>query len=376
MAKDYYKILGVAKAASEEEIKKAYRKLAHQYHPDKTTGNETKFKEISEAYQTLSDKKKRAQYDRFGRVQGETSVPGWGNFSAQGGPASGWGFDGNGVHWDVGLGDEMFDFGDIFESVFGQFGGKRRQTYTHGSDLETVLELTLEEAFRGAKRNIRVETFLSCSECGGQGFDKSKGVSNCEKCQGKGEIREQRRTFFGNFSQVKTCPDCYGRGQKPNKSCEVCKAKGRILSAREILIDIASGVEDGQVVKVKGAGEAGERGGTSGDLYVLVKIKPHPVFERKKNDLFTLKDVNINEALLGRKIALIDISGEKFYFTVPEGFNFKDRLKIEGRGMPRFGSFTSELSRGDLYLLLNLKLPKNLSPKAKKLLGELEDEFK
>ncbi len=375
MAKDYYKILGVAKAASEEEIKKAYRKLAHQHHPDKTTGNEVKFKEISEAYQILSDKKKRAQYDRFGRVQDETGVPGWGNFSAQGGPASGWDFGGSGVHWDVGFGDEMFDLGDIFESVFGQFGGKRRQTYTHGSDIETVLELTLEESFRGAKRNIRVETYLVCGECGGLGYDKSKGFSNCVKCQGKGEIREQRRTFFGNFSQVKACPDCYGRGQKPNKSCETCKMKGRILSVREIPIDIAPGVEDGQVIKIKDAGEAGERGGTSGDLYVLVKIKPHQIFERRKNDLFVLKDVSIQEALLGRKIALTDISGDKFYFTVPEGFNFKDRLKIEGRGMPRFGSFASELGRGDLYLLLNLKLPKNLSPKAKKLLEDLDNEL-
>ncbi len=371
MPKDYYKILGVEKAASEEEIKKAYRKLAHQYHPDKATGNEGKFKEISEAYQILSDKKKRAQYDRFGRVQDEVGAggagapPGWENF----------GFGGNGVHWDVGFGDEMFDFGDIFESVFGQFGGKRRQTYTHGSDLETALELSLEEAFRGVKRNIRVETYLTCAECDGLGYDKSKGVSNCLKCQGKGEIREQQRTFFGNFSQVKTCPDCYGRGQKPNKPCEVCKGKGRTLSAREIVIDIAPGVEDGQVVKIKGAGEAGERGGTSGDLYVLVKIKPHQIFERKKNDLFALKDVSIQEALLSRKIAFADVSGEKFNFTVPEGFNFKDRLKVEGRGMPRFGSLASELGRGDLYLFLNLKLPKNLSPKAKKLLEDLDREI-
>ncbi len=369
MVKDYYKILGVNRTASEEDIKRAFRKLAHEYHPDKATGNEAKFKEINEAYQVLSDKRKKAQYDKFGQVfegGGSPGSAGWGDF----------GFGSQGIHWDAGVGDEMFDFDDIFDSIFGQFGGgRRRQTYTQGSDMETVYELTLEEAFRGLKKEIHIKTYVSCETCKGIGYDKTKGLSACLKCQGKGEIREQRRTFFGNFSQVKSCPDCYGLGQKPNKPCEKCDSKGRIFGLREVTVTIAPGVENGQVIKIKSAGEAGERGGASGDLYVLVKIKPHPIFERKATDLFAVKEISFTEALLDKKISFTDINGEKFYFAIPDGFNFKDKLKVTDRGMPRFGSASSALGRGDLYLTFNLKRPKNLSAKAKKMLEDLEKEL-
>lgn len=369
MSKDYYKILGVNKAASEEEIKKAYRKLAHEHHPDKPHGNEQKFKEISEAYQILSDKQKRTQYDRFGRVMegapGQTPY-GWSDF----------GFGGQGVHWDAGVGDEMFDFGDIFESIFSQFGGgKKRQTYTHGSDIELLDEITLEDAFHGVKKKIGIKTYVSCETCFGIGYDKSKGVITCPKCQGKGEIREQRRTFFGNLSQIRNCEECFGHGEKPNKLCEKCHGKGRIAGTREILVEIAPGVENGQVIKIKGAGETGERNGATGDLYVVIRVKSHPVFTRKKTDLYAEYDINFTDALLGKKLIFTDISGEKFTFTIPAGFNFKEKLKIPERGMPRFGSVSSALGRGDLYVAFNLKLPKNLSAKAKKLLEDLDKEF-
>ena len=373
MTRDYYKILGVNRNASEEEIKKAYRRLAHQYHPDKTGGDEKKFKEINEAYQILSNKEKRTQYDRFGQV-----------FSAGGGPAyggggtPGWdfGFGQDGIRWDAGFGGEGFDFGDLFESIFEQFGGgRRRQTYTHGSDIEMVHEITLEEAFRGVKRKIKLKTYAVCPACNGLGYDKTKGTKSCATCQGKGEIREQKKTFFGNFSQIKNCPACYGRGEVPNKLCDACRGNGRIMDEREVLIEIAPGIEDGQVIKIKNSGEAGERGGASGDLYILIKIKPHFIFQRKKTDLFVMKDIRITDALLGKKIAQEDISGEKFYFIIPAGFDFREKLKVPGRGMPRFGALVGELGRGDLYITLNLKIPKHLSAKAKKLLEDLDKEL-
>jgi molecular chaperone DnaJ len=371
--KDYYKVLGVSRSASEEEIKKAYRKLAHQHHPDKAGGNEAKFKEINEAYQVLSNKDKKAQYDRFGQVfegAGAGAAPGWDNFA---------GFGGDGFRWNVDPGgmNDAGDFSDIFESIFEQFGGggRRRQNYARGSDLEIVQDLALEEAFSGVKRKIGINTKVVCDVCQGIGYDKSKGVTTCSTCQGKGEVREQRRTFFGNFSQVKACPDCNGRGERPNAPCKGCKGEGRLLRSREIEVQIAPGIEDGQVIKIAGAGEAGERGAAAGDLYVVVRVKTHPVFEREKTDLFVIKDITVAEAVLGKEIIMTDVSGDKFSVKIPAGFGLKDRLKVTDRGMPRFGSFSGHLGRGDLYIVFNLKVPKHLSAKAKKLLEELEGEL-
>jgi molecular chaperone DnaJ len=368
MAKDYYKILGVPKNASEEEIKKAYRRLAHQYHPDRPGGNEAKFKEINEAYQVLSNKEKRAQYDRFGQV-----------FEGQSGPASGgggwpYGFGPEGFRWEGGF-EDWGDLSDIFESIFEQFGGRRRRTYTQGSDIEIVQEITLEEAFSGVRKKIRYETYTACDTCGGLGYDKKQGLRQCSMCHGRGEIRVERKTFFGNVSQIRTCTECGGRGEVPNKSCSVCRGTGRVISSKEVIVEIAPGIEDGQIIKIKGAGETGERGGGAGDLYVVIKIKPHPIFERRKNDLYMVKEISITEALLGKEIICSDISGEKFSVIIPPGFNFREKLKVPGRGMPRFGSLSGHLGRGDLYITFNLKLPKHLSNRAKKLLEELDKEL-
>ncbi len=361
---DYYKTLGVTKSASEDEIKKAYRKLAHKYHPDKPEGNEQKFKEINEAYQILSNKEKRAQYDRFGRV-----------FSVGGGPAyggDGFGFEGfpGGFNWR--FDEDMFDLGDMLENLFVHFGGPRRQTYTQGADIEFSVQVSLEEAFSGTKSKAKFKTMIACDSCKGLGYDESAGFSGCSLCQGRGEIKEEKKTFFGHFAQVKTCPDCRGRGEAPNRVCRDCKGLGRVVGEKEVDIGINPGVEDGQIIKVKGAGEAGERESSGGDLYVTVKIKPHPVFERIKNDLYMTKEVRVTDALLGRKIKIKDINGENFNVSIPSDFNFKDKLRVPGRGMPIFG-FSS--SRGDLYISFTLKTPKKLSEKAKKLLGELEEEL-
>ncbi len=357
--KDYYEILGVPRDASEEEIKKAYRRLAHKYHPDKPGGDEKKFKEINEAYQVLSDKKKRAEYDRYGRV-----------------------FEGSGVgpefypRWDFGSSwswEDFSDFSDFFEDIFEQFGFGRAktQTYRQGADVEITQELTLEEAFRGVKRKISFSTYLPCEKCHGLGYDKKQGFSQCQVCKGRGEIKEQRKTFFGNFTRIKTCPNCRGRGEVPNAPCSFCQGTGRVIGRKEIEINIAPGVEDGQIIKLTGLGEAGEQGAQSGDLYVIIKIKPHPIFTRKKDDLYVEKEVKLTDLILGKEIELIGIDGEKIKEVIPKDFNLNEPLKIKGKGMPRFGGF----SRGDLYVKLKIKTPKTLSPKARKLLEELDKEL-
>ncbi|MDI6734142.1 MAG: J domain-containing protein [Patescibacteria group bacterium] len=362
MNKDYYKILGISRNASEEDIKKAYRKLAHQFHPDKAGGNEIKFKEINEAYQILSNKEKRAQYDRFGQT-----------FDAGGFQGSPWGGFGDGMQWNVNFGEGFPDFNDIFEGIFEQFGGRRRQTYTRGSDIEVVAQITLEEAFRGVKHKLNLQTFIPCKSCGSLGYDKSQGLKDCTMCRGRGEIREQRKTFFGNFSQVRICPQCHSHGQIPNKPCSHCSGRGKVSGTREVIVDIAPGVENGQIIKVVGMGEAGE-GGSSGDLYVVVKIKPHLTFERKKSDLFMAKDIRIIDALLGKKLEIKGIDNEIIQVSIPAGFNLREKLKIGNRGMPKLGIFGSA-SRGDLYIAFNIKVPKSLSQKAKRLLEDLDGEL-
>jgi molecular chaperone DnaJ len=358
--KDYYKILGVERSASEEEIKKAYRKLAHQHHPDKNGGNDEQFKEINEAYQILSNKEKKAQYDNFG-----------GTFGGGANPFAGFG---DGVQWNVNP-EDMADLSDIFDSLFDQFGVKRRQTYKQGSDIEIAINISLKEAFQGLRREIKVGTHISCETCKGLGHDEKEGVDNCATCQGRGEVRVERRTFFGNFSQVKGCEQCSSRGQIPKKTCQKCKGKGRIAAERKVAIDISPGVEDGQIIKINGAGEAGEQGNEPGDLYVQVRVSSHPSFTRKRGDLLMTKEVKLTEALLGEKITIPDISGENFQVAIPSGFDFQEKLRIPGKGMPRFGERPGQYNRGDLYITFNLQLPKRLSKKAKEIIEKLEKEI-
>lgn len=365
--KDYYKILGVARAASDEEIKKAYRKLAHQYHPDKAGGDERKFKEINEAYQVLSDRIKRANYDRFGTAEPMGGFPGGGQEPFWGGFQGGEPWEGFGFNVDGNQGD-FADIGNIFESFFEGLGVKpRRRTYERGSDLEIVEEIALEEAFRGAQKTLRVKTLVRCESCAGQGADTKAGFTACSRCAGQGEIREQKKTFFGSFSQVKICDTCRGTGQIPNKICVACRGMGRISAEREIKLDILPGVEDGQLIKVSGAGEAGEKGTAAGDLYVRIKIKQNPIFERRSADLIVKKELKVLDLLLGKKIEVPTINGGKIHVEIPAHFNLKENLRIPEEGMPRFGSY----GRGDLLVSFIIKAPKKLNPRAKKILEDL-----
>ncbi len=369
--KDYYSILGVARGASEDDIKKAYRKLAHQFHPDKAGGNEAKFKEINEAYQVLSNKDKRAQYDRFGHVADgadQGPIPGWEGFQ---------GFGGQGGQWNVNFGEDIGDLGDIFETFFGGgAGGGRAQkpAYKRGANIEAHERISLEEVFSGVTRTLRFETYVACPHCKGLGYEKSKGTSQCAKCNGRGETREERRTVFGSFVQAKACADCRGKGEVPNEKCHECNGVGRKVSTREVDVEIARGIEDGQVIKIAGMGEAGELASGTGDLYVVVRVKPHAQFERRKDDLTTEKEIKVTDALLEKEIEMVDINGARYTIQIPAGFNLNESLKITGRGMPKFGLFGA-YSRGNLYVRLNAKLPKSLSHKAKKLLDDLDKEL-
>ncbi len=365
MPKDYYQILGLEKGASEEEIKKAYRKLAHVYHPDKAGGDENKFKEINEAYQVLSNKEKRAQYDQFGRVFEGGSPFG-------GGPFGGFDFRG----FDFGVDPSNLNFedlsgvNDIFEAFFEGLGvKKRRKTYHRGADMEILKEITLEDVFRGATETINFETFILCKSCNGQGHFPKEGFTKCGTCDGRGEIRESRQTFFGQFSQVRPCAKCFGQGEIPNKICKECHGSGRIHDQRKVQVELAPGISDGQLIKIVGAGQAGERGAGGGDLYIRVKIKPHHIFTRVNNDLLVKKELNLIDVLLGKKIEIPTISGGKINVEIPEGFNLRERLRIPGEGMPRFGNF----GRGDLYVEFQIKTPKKMSSKIKKLLEDLNE---
>ncbi len=365
MAKDYYHILGVTKSATDDEIKKAYRKLAHQYHPDKPGGNEAKFKEINEAYQVLSDKARRTHYDRFGNA--ESGSNGFGGF---GGFGNGAGFEGFGFDPSQGFGD-MGDLGDVFESFFEGIGMRpRRKTYERGADLELREEITLEEAFRGVTKTFRLRTLVACEKCGGKGAEAGSGFEKCGTCDGRGEVREQKRTFFGNFAQVKACEKCHGAGEIPKKACGTCRGVGRVDANRDVKVDILPGIADGQLIKIKGMGEAGERGTAAGDLYLRVSIKPHQTFLREGSNLIVTREVKLIDLLLGRKLEVPTISGGKISVEIPAGFNLKGNLRIPNEGMPNFGTN----GRGELYVDFIVKTPKKLGARAKKILEELAGE--
>ncbi|MEK7193626.1 MAG: molecular chaperone DnaJ [Patescibacteria group bacterium] len=363
MSKDYYKILGVEKGATEDDIKKAYRRLAHKYHPDKSGGDSSKFKEINEAYQILSDKTKRTNYDHYG-----TAEP-FGGFGAQGGH-QGWDFGSFDGFSGQGFGD-VGDLGDMLDNLFEGLGVKpRRRTYERGSDLEVGLEITLEDAFHGIKKDLKIKTYVRCDVCKGQGAETGSGFKACSTCNGQGEVRENQRTFFGTFSRVKTCEACRGTGQVPEKACKKCTGTGRILDDRDVRVEILPGIQHGQIIKIKDLGEAGQRGAAGGDLYVRINIQSHGTFKRVNDDLVVKHDLNIVGLLMGKKIEVSTISAIKVSLEIPAHFNLKEDLRVKGEGMPHFGSY----GRGDLLVSFTIKAPKKLSAQAKKLLEELGGE--
>jgi len=361
MQKDYYNVLGVNKGASQDEIKKAYYKLAHQFHPDKKGGDEGKFKEINEAYQVLSDKDKRAQYDRFG-----TTFNGAGSNNTQGFG----GFNGANVNWE----DMMGGFGGI-EDIFDMFGGgfansKSKPDNRRGADLEAAIELDLESILEPQKKEIRMTKNVTCSRCNGNGAEPGTNVKECFSCRGTGRVQQIRKTIFGTLSQYTVCPECGGEGTKPEKPCNVCKGEGRVRGEEKISITIPAGVDNNQVIKVKGKGDAGRKGAEAGDLYLRIFIKPNATFQRKGDDIYLTKKISFSQSVLGDSIKIPTLEKEDLMIKVPSGIESGKTLKVSKKGIPHF----SGMGRGNLYVKLDVDIPKKLSRKQKELIEQLKKE--
>ncbi len=354
MAKNYYEILGIARDASKEDVKKAFRRLAHKYHPDKG-GDEAKFKEINEAYQILTDEKKRAEYDRYGRV--------FEGVSAEGGPGAGSAYGGD--FSDFGRFSDL-DLGNIFEDFFG-FSGGRGERVKRGRDISIDVELSFDESIFGTLRRVLMSKFVNCSRCKGLGGEPESQIKKCVSCGGSGMVRETRQSFFGSISSLKECKTCSGRGEIPDKKCSECRGAGVLRKSEEVQIAIPVGIRDGEMIKLSGRGEA-VSGGIAGDLYVKIHVTPHKVFRREGADLLMDLEIPLSEALLGSERVIAVLDG-KIKVKIPAGIDSGELLKIRGRGVPE-----SDSRRGDLIIRVVAKTPKRLSSKARKLIEELKKE--
>ncbi len=364
MSKNYYNILGVNKSSSSEDIKKAFRKLAHQYHPDKGSGNSDKFKEASEAYSVLSDDKKRAEYDTYGQTFAGGAGP-----SAGGGQGFG-GFDFSGFNGQGGFDGQNgfeFDLGDIFGDFFGGGTGGGRERAKRGRDISIDVELPFAESIFGTERKILLSKTSLCAECGGSGAKRGTEMGVCAKCNGKGKVHETKRSFLGTFSTVRTCSDCGGKGKVPKEKCLVCYGAGVRKMEEEVSVTIPSGIDDGEMIRLTGAGEA-VNSGTSGDLYIKVHVKRHPLFKKEGNNLTTDLTLKLSSALLGEEYSFQTLDGE-IKVKIPEGVTHGEVLRVKGRGVP-----FEKGRRGDLLIRLSVKLPNKLSRDARRMVEELRRE--
>lgn len=357
MAKDYYRILGISKNASVDEIKKAYRKLAQTYHPDKG-GDPAKFKEINEAYQVLSDPQKRQQYDQFGQTFEQTQNQG--------------GFSGFSGFRDFSSFSEAFgdagDFEDIFSGIFG--GGRSSTKSRRGQDIAVDVQITMPEAFSGVDREINIEKFITCKKCSGRGAEPGSRVNKCKTCGGSGQVQKGQRMGIFSFSSVVVCEDCLGRGEIPEKKCSNCNGHGRVKESVSMKIKIPAGISDGQTLSISGQGEAGPVGSASGNLYVNIHVQPHAKIKRSGSDLFQRQEISFASAVLGGKIEIEGIDG-KMLLKIPAGIVSGTKLKVRGKGMPRLQG----RGRGDMIVEVNIRTPKNPSGKLKKALKEIEDQL-
>lgn len=360
--KDYYEILGVAKNATGEEIKKAYRKLALKYHPDKggTKEDEAKFKEINEAYQVLSDSKKRQQYDSFGH-----------GFSAKGGPSSGWdwgayqqGFGGNGG-FNINF-EDLGGLGDIFE-MFGGGGGARRPK--KGADIEASIAIDFMEAVKGTEREITLDKYDVCDRCKGSGAEPGAGTKNCPTCHGTGQVQEQRQTMFGTIVQKGICPTCKGSGKVPEKPCTKCKGEGRVRERKPFKVKIPAGIASGQTIRVAGKGEAGTAGIPAGDLFLSVMVREDPKFTRDGQNILSEVNVTFPQAALGTNVEVETVSG-KVKLKIPAGTQSGKVFKLSGRGLP----YLHSNQKGDHLVSVKVETPTKLSRKQRQLLEEFDND--
>lgn len=373
MAKDYYNILGVAKGASAEDIKKAYRKLAHQHHPDKSGGDETKFKEINEAYQVLGNTEKRQQYDQYGQTFEQAQRQG--------------GFGGGGFSWEdiargagggagpfggAGQQGAEFDFGnlgDIFGDLFGFGGSSRsargRQART-GQDIETAMEIDFREAVFGADKIIELYKNVICPHCAGNGAEPGTKITTCKTCGGSGQVVRIQRTILGNMQSVGVCPECHGEGKIASKKCPECHGQGRVKTTETIKVKIPAGISEGQTIRLSGKGEAGLHGAPPGDLYINLRVKADPDFTRESDNILSNVEISFSQAALGDKIPVLTLDGEVM-LKIPAGIQSGKVLRLENKGVPHLNS----RGRGDHLVTIKVITPTHLSRKQKELLEEL-----
>lgn len=364
MAQDYYKTLGVNKGDSQEDIKKAFRKLAHEHHPDKQSGNADKFKEINEAYQVLGNEQKRQQYDQFGSSF-SNNAGGAGGFNYQDfARAQGQGgnpFGQGGVNFDFG---DMGDLGDIFGSFFG--GGSQRQgrRQTRGADMEVEITLEFEEAVFGIEKNVRLRKNINCDVCNGSGAEPGSKVETCPTCHGSGYVGQIQQTFLGNIRSQATCTKCQGEGKIYDKKCHKCHGEGTVVSEEEIKVKIPAGIDNGQSLRMSGKGEAKGKG-TPGDLYVRIRVKPNKNFVRNGYNIFSKEYITVSQAILGDKIEIVTVDGP-VSLKIPEGTQSHTEFKLKDKGIPHLES----RGRGDHLVEIIVRIPKSLSKQQRKLIEE------
>ena len=365
--RDYYEVLGVNKNATEDELKKAYRKLAKKYHPDANPDNkkeaEAKFKEVNEAYETLSDPQKRKMYDQFG-PDGPQGFGGQGPFGGQGGyySYSSSGFDGFG---------DFGDLGDIFSSFFGGgFGGRasRRQTGPRkGVDLNLNVEITFEQAFLGVEKEITITRNDICDTCHGTGAKPGTSVTKCTMCNGTGQVTQVQNTILGQMQTRRTCTACHGTGEVIKEPCETCHGKGKVRKQPKIKVKIPAGIEDNQTVVLRGEGEPGEKGGPKGDLYITVRIKRHNIYTRKGNQVLCDIPITITQATLGAELEIPMVDGTKEKYKIPDGTQTGTKFTIRNKGFKAINSNSS----GDFIFTVVVQTPKRLTKEQRDLLTQL-----
>ncbi len=347
MSKDYYKILGIDKSASQDDVKRAFRKLAHEHHPDKG-GDAEKFKEINEAYQALGDAEKRQRYDQFGSADGPQ---GFGGFGGGGFPG---GFD-----------PSMFEeFGDIFGSMFGMGGGSRGRRTRRGEDIAVAITLNFKEAVFGISKEIPLSRTSACERCAGIGAEPGTKMKTCDTCKGKGTTVQTAQTLLGAMRMQVPCGDCEGKGEKPEKKCTECAGEGTRRTRKTITVDIPAGVDDGVQLRVRGEGEA-VQGGETGDLYVQLRVTPDARFRREGTTIFSEKIIGFTQAALGDKVT-VDVVDGKVELTIPQGTQSGDQLRLKGKGVP-----AARNGRGDHIVIIKVQTPTKLGKKEMELLKEL-----
>jgi molecular chaperone DnaJ len=358
--KDYYEILNVSRDASQEDIKKAYRKLALKYHPDANPNNkeesEKKFKEIGAAYSVLSDPEKRARYDQFGSADTANNGAGF-DFRN---------FYGEGM-------DDFGSFSDIFESFFG--GGGSRNTYRRnrprkGANLRYNLDVTLKEAAFGAEKKIEIPTWKTCSHCNGTGAEPGTSKRTCPDCNGTGEIRMAQNTFFGQSINIQTCPRCKGTGKIIESPCKVCHGTGKVKSRKTINVKILAGVESGHRLRLAEMGEPGDNGGPSGDLFIVINVREDPVFKRKGTDIYCDHKISLPKAVLGGETTIPTLEG-KVKMRIPAGTQSSTDFRLRGKGAYKLGTKI----RGDQHVRIIVEIPKNLNHNSKRLMYELAQDI-